>query len=300
MNFLQNLINVCFRILNLIFRLVFKFLPFGEKSDKFFHFFSFFLNHRRFPTKKSLFNDVLYHFKVGKESSYPLQRLTTEKDGVKLYVKAVIGEKYNVKTFKVIEDINDLYSFEFPYKCCVKPTNSCGEIFLRKNGEGIPFKTLESWLKINYYRKTREKNYKNLQNKLIVEELLEERLGEGFYDYKVFCFQGRVNLIQVTVDRYINRSRVFYNKNWEKQDFTISVQLYKGQVPKPDNLDQMIQIAEKLSNPFGLVRIDLLSDGKNCLVGEITHCHGQAHEPFIPLNSEKKASELFLSLSKAN
>ena len=116
---------------------------------------------------------------------------------------------------------------------------------------------------------------------------MEERLGEGFYDYKVFCFHGRVNLIQVTVDRYINRSRVFYNKNWDKQDFTISVQLYKGQVPKPDNLNQMIQIAEKLSNPFGLVRIDLLSDGKNCLVGEITHCHGQAHEPFIPLNSEK-------------
>ena len=250
------------------------------------------MNHRRFPTKKSLFNDVLYQFKVGKESSFPLHRLTTEKDGVKIYVKAVIGEKYNVKTYKVIEDINDLYSFRFPYKCCVKPTNSCRN-FSKENGEGIPFKTLESWLKINYYKKTREKNYKNLQNKLIVEELLEERLGEGFYDYKVFCFHGRVNLIQVTVDRYINRSRVFYNKNWDKQDFTISVQLYKGQVPKPDNLNQMIQIAEKLSNPFGLVRIDLLSDGKNCLVGEITHCHGQAHEPFIPLNSEKKLLSFF-------
>lgn len=291
----NNFKHTLFRFLNFFFRILFFFLPFGEKTDNFYHLINFYLNHKRLPSNKKLFNDILYTFKVSKESSYSLQRLTTEKDNVKLYVKSIVGDQHNVKTYKVINSIDELYRYEFPLKCCIKPTNSCGEVFLRKKGEKLPFKLFESWLKINYYKITREKNYKDLENKIIIEELLEDRLGEGFFDYKVFCYKGKANLIQVTVNRYTDRSRVFYNASWEKQDFTISVKLFDGEVEKPENLKDMLYVAEKLSAPFNLVRIDLFSDNKNCLLGEITHCHGQAHEPFIPLSSEYKASKLFLS-----
>ena len=52
--------------------------------------------------------------------------------------------------------------------------------------------------------------------------------------------------------------------------------LYEGNIDKPENLNDTIFAAEKLSKDFDFIRIDLYSDGKSCLVGEITNC--QAHK----------------------
>ena len=54
----------------------------------------------------------------------------------------------------------------------------------------------------------------------------------------------------------------------------------------------MLKIAEKLSEDLNFVRVDLYSNGIECLVGEITNCYASASQTFVPLNSEEKASRI--------
>jgi hypothetical protein len=57
----------------------------------------------------------------------------------------------------------------------------------------------------------------------------------------------------------------------------------------------MIQVAERLAKYFQFIRIDLYSDGNQCLVGEITNCHGNANRVFYPAEGEIVASKLIFS-----
>ena len=63
----------------------------------------------------------------------------------------------------------------------------------------------------------------------------------------------------------------FYDALWNKQNFVYSYPLDSKAVSKPDNLDEMIALAEKLSRGFAHVRVDFyrLDDGK-LYFGEMT------------------------------
>ena len=69
----------------------------------------------------------------------------------------------------------------------------------------------------------------------------------------------------------------FYDRNWVKQDFCYSYPLDKKEIEKPSNLDEMIEIAEKLSKDDCHVRVDFyrLEDG-TIYFGEMTYttCSG--------------------------
>ena len=63
-------------------------------------------------------------------------------------------------------------------------------------------------------------------------------------------------------------------------------------IPKPANLREMLDVAGRLSAGFDFVRVDLYSDSSSCLVGEITNCHGNARQRFIPPSAELTASKI--------
>jgi hypothetical protein len=66
-------------------------------------------------------------------------------------------------------------------------------------------------------------------------------------------------------------------------------------IEKPDNLGEMLSVAESLSKCFGFIRVDLYSDGSQCLVGEVTNCHEGAAGRFIPAISEMEASKIIFN-----
>jgi hypothetical protein len=53
----------------------------------------------------------------------------------------------------------------------------------------------------------------------------------------------------------------------------------------------MLTVAKALSRSFSFVRIDLYTDNRSVLVGEITHCSDNAGGVFLPRSAEKTASE---------
>lgn len=249
-------------------------IPENRLGDKLYSFIKFFQLHRRLPGSKLLFNDVLYSIKTSNEIMDPLRVFVSDKELVKLFVTSVVGEQYNVPTIKILHSIEEVKAYAFPSDCCVKPTHLSGTVILRKQGGPVEIEKIERWLKESYYRANREANYKTLKRKVIVEPLIFG--SDNLDDYKVFCYNGIPKLIQVDMDRHINHTESFFDTEWNLMPFSIHYPRSKRHTEKPKNLDKMLAVASALGSYFNFVRIDLYSNGEDCLVGEITNCPGGA------------------------
>jgi hypothetical protein len=218
----------------------------------------------------------------------PLRVFVSDKEFVKLFVKAVIGDQFNVPTIDVLRSYAQAREYGFPADCCIKPTHLSGTVILRKDGADIDFEKIESWFNRTYYLSTRERNYRQIKRKVIVEPLVFG--SDNPSDYKIFCHNGKPRLIQVDLDRYIAHKRKYYDSSWNEMPFSILYPRWEGQIDRPENLDMMLAAAEALSSYFTVVRIDFYSDGKDCFVGEITNCPEGAFGRFIPKSGEAIAS----------
>ena len=277
-------------ILKNIYRLSLLCIPKNRAGDHLIAFITFLRAHRRLPTHKLVFNDVLYRLKTSDEIIDPLRVFVSDKEFVKLYVKAVVGERFNVPTIKVIHTIEEATDFQYPPDCCIKPTHLSGRVILRKNNSSIDYKEINRWLKSSFYQVNREANYKTLKPKVIVEPLIFDSINLS--DYKIFCYMGKPRLIQVDVGRYVEHTRKYFDVDWNEMPFSLLYPRFSGQIERPKNLDIMLEVASSLSQHFNFVRIDLYSNGEHCLVGEITNCHGNAWENFIPKSGEIMASKM--------
>lgn len=277
-----------------MYQLILKISPRTDLVDRLIAFFEFVWFHRRLPSHRLLFSDFLYRIKTTEQITDPLRVFVSDKEYVKVFVKAVIGDEYNVPTIKVLKSASEARSYSYPQACCIKPTHMSGEVILRTAGSEIDFEIIDRWFNESHYINTRERNYRSLRPKVIVEPIVFDNLNVT--DYKIFCFQGRAKLIQLDLDRHLDHTRKFFDRNWSELPFSLAYPRSEALVPVPDNIEQMITLAEKLSIPFDFVRIDLYSDGEQCLVGEITNCHGNATERFIPPSAEVDASRLIFDL----
>ena len=284
--------NISRKILSRIFinLIIRKLTPYNRLGDKLICLYDFYVSHGRIPTNTLIFNDVLYKIKATDEIIKPLRVFVTDKEFVKLFVKAVVGDQYNVPTITVLNSMDEVRNYPFPPECCIKPTHGCGQVIFRKNGEGIDFKKIERWFEMNHYRKHREANYKTLQPKIIVEPFIFGTPHPN--DYKFFCYKGSPKLIKVIADRHTHYSCKYFDDLWVEQDFSITHEKSSRPMHCPSNLKEMLSIAAALSAHFSFVRVDLYSNGDQCLVGEITNCSERAGGQFIPQSGEQVASNI--------
>jgi len=251
--------------------------------------------HKRLPSRRAMiFNDVLYRMKLVGELAHPIRVFTSDKDLLKTYVAGIAGAEYNVPTLAVLRSRRDIESYDFPDNCVIKPTHASGKVIIRRNGAAIDKDEVISWLSFDYYKRVREENYATLPPKIIIEPIIFDDIKTegGLIDYKIFCFHGRAKFIQIDRDRHTRHTRLLYDLNWTSLGATIAYPMAKDITPKPKRLDDMIALAEKLAQGLSLVRIDLYTDDKAIMVGEITHCHGATTEKFDPPHKEQEISAL--------
>ena len=92
--------------------------------------------------------------------------------------------------------------------------------------------------------------------------------------YKFFCFNGEPKIILHIEERYTDKEeRMFFlDTDWNQLPFNINVPLELDvPLPRPKNLDKMLEIARTLSQGYTAVRVDLysLNDG-SIKFGEMT------------------------------
>lgn len=265
-------------------------IPENRLGDSAISYIRFVLSHRRTPKDRLMFNDVLHKIKSTDEILDPLRVFVSDKEFVKLYVKAAIGDEYNVPTLSLLRRPDEVDVCGFPHRCCIKPTHASGYVIIRREGEEIDRDKIKKWFEFNYYRWTREANYKYLKPKVIVEPLVFN--DDNVNDYKLFCYNGAVKLVQVDFDRLFGHKRAYFDTNWNELPFSLKYPKSLKTTIKPANLSKMIDIAQCLSSRFDFIRVDLYSDGRRCFVGEITNCAGAAYNRFIPEDAEATASKI--------
>jgi TupA-like ATPgrasp len=270
-------------------------LPKNRQADKLVSYARFVASHGRLPSNADLFNDVLYRLKTSDEILDPLRVFVSDKEFVKLYIKATVGDQYNIPTLAVLRSPKAVDDFEFPARCCIKATHASGRVILRTHGEPVDKDLMKSWFSFNYYRKQREANYKTLKPKVIVEPLLFD--SDNVEDYRFFCFEGRVKMIMIDMNIRDKpaRRRLLFDAEWNVLPFSIGYPKASQSLPRPANFDEMLDVVHRLCQPFGFIRVDLYSRGDQLFAGEITNTHADACQHFIPPSAESLASKLIFS-----
>lgn len=282
--------SIARRILRVGYRTLLSMLPESRSGDRLFALIDFAVRHKRLPTSNPIFNDVLYRIKTTDEILDPLRVFVTDKEFVKTYVKAVVGDNYNVPTIDVIRNADAVDAYHFPSDCCIKPTHASGIVILRRNNGPIDRAEIKTWFSINYYKDGREANYKTLRPKIIIEPLIFG--NDNIEDYRVFCLNGEAKLIFMDIGKYTDYTRIVFDPDWNPKEFSIGYPRSKTIPARPGNLEEMLAVAQRLSAGFGFVRVDIYSNGETCHVGEISNCHARASQRFIPLTGEREASGL--------
>ena len=222
-----------------------------------------------------------------------------DKYAVREIIKEIIGEKYLVPLLGVWDNAHDIDFDKLPesfvLKCnhdsnvyiCSDKTN---QHFTDKlNNQYYSFEAvrdqLKKNLKTNYYKGCREWPYKNVKRKIIAEKFMNNTNGDDLVDYKLFCFNGVPKMIMINSGRFSEEGTKtdMYNTNWEHLDMQDGHYPFAGDVfQKPDNLDEMIKIAMKLSQGIPFLRVDINVWDGELYFGELTFFHSAGFECFQP------------------
>ncbi|WP_164084922.1 ATP-grasp fold amidoligase family protein [Pseudazoarcus pumilus] len=241
-----------------------------------------------------MYNDMLYRILTTHEIRNPLRTFISDKEHLKQYVKATLGDSFNVRTFAVLKSPEEVDNYTFLNACVAKPTHGCGQVLIIEEpfNHFIDRKLIKSWFHFNIYDNCRQENYKNLLPKIMIEELLP--LSHGMDEYKVFCIHGQPRAI-IHSRGFKETTKVrFYDRQWN----TLDIKLLPSNdplppSPAPNNLEAMIDAASILSAPFDFIRVDLYSDGERCLVSELTNCSAGASRRFASGHEEVLSRLLF-------
>ncbi|MBQ4915644.1 glycosyl transferase [Maribacter sp. MMG018] len=232
----------------------------------------------------------------------PLHTQCSDKYLVREYIKEKIGNQFLVPLYFTTTNPKEITPENISDVPCIIKANhdSSGGIFVHDkseiNWEDVQ-ETFKERLKLNYYVGSREWQYKNIEPRIIVEKLLQDKNGNIPFDYKLHCFNGKVRMISVDMGRGTDQHyRNWYNTNWEREEFKWSSPKGNGKstdpseedAERPTTLNEMIRLSEILAEPFSYVRVDWYDVDGVLYFGELTFHHDGGFRPIEPKIWDKK------------
>jgi len=212
--------------------------------------------------------------------------LCCDKYNVKAYIDDVIGEGHVVPVLKKYDNVSAIDLSELPEKFVLKVSWCTGYNIIVTDKSEIDIEeikaTLDYWTlpwKSSYYGSFNW-GYKDLRPIIFAEEYID--IPNYSTEYKMFCFNGKVRFTLVELDYFgKNPQRAYYDRNWKEEKFQIS-KIKKVQTEKPETYEKMLEIAERLAEPFPLVRVDFYDIAGKLYVGEMTFYSGGGFSDIIP------------------
>lgn len=246
------------------------------------------------------FNEKLWWLKINYRHS--LMTECSDKVRVRDYIARIGLGKLLTDIYGVYDKAEEVPFKDMKGKYFIKCNHVSGinRIFDSENESNFDIrefeKTFNKALKMNYYYQSREWNYKNIEPKIIVENFIESQ--SALLDYRFFCFHGEVKLIFVDIDTAAvdgshnpSAKRNIYDRKFNLQNFTVGRENFDNElVKKPENLELMIEYAEKISSPFPFCRVDLYNNNGEIKFGEITFFPGGATQQFSTDESDRMVS----------
>jgi len=198
-----------------------------------------------------------------------------DKYKVRQYIRDCGFEDILVPIYGVWENASDIDFQKLPSQFVLKCNHGCGYNIICKDKTNINkeqiIQTLNGWLKETYGFENYEVHYAKIKP-LIICEMYLPSLDSSVIDYKIYCLNGKPHSILVCSDRDEKHdcNLSTYSLDWERLNFLKETSDSGCDIPKPQHLPQMIEIAEKISAPFPFVRVDLYEIEGKIYFGEMT------------------------------
>jgi TupA-like ATPgrasp len=185
-------------------------------------------------------------------------------------------------TFWSGRDVGELSDISLPEHWVLKPNHRSGLVYFghgSANQQEISAVTA-TWLDMFESNQMHEWAYSTARPMLFVEELLGPP-GAPPPDYKFFVFDGKPEMIEM-VNRYDGNQQRLYRPDWSPLEVLYGPQGMAPVAPPPPNLNQMLDVAGELGQPFDFMRIDLYDFDGAVVFGEFTPYPCGGLERFIP------------------
>ena len=225
---------------------------------------------------------------------FPLQSIVSDKLLVRDYVAERIGAEYLIPLLGQWDNYDDVDFDKLPEKFVLKCNHDSGGLVVCTDKRKLDHKEaksrVEKSLKSNFFYIGREYQYKNIKPRIICEQFISDN-GKVPMDYKIYCFNGKPDVILVCKDRFSanthRASYLYFDQEWRFQPLNKGDEiLTEVDVPKPKNLDRMIEIAKELSKDFLFARIDLYNIDGQIYFGEITLSPNSGFDPDIKYETD--------------
>lgn len=255
-----------------------------------------------------LYIEMLYQIRTGKKIDLSNPKTFNEKlNWMKLYdrdpkytkladkyvVKKVvsdkIGDEFIIPLIGCWDNVDEIKLSDLPEKFVLKCNHDSGSVVICKDKSSFDFEAarnkLKKALKNNYFYYSREWVYKDIPPKVICEPYVEDIEDAELRDYKFFCFDGKVEFLYVATDRFKEGEEVkftFFDRDYNFIPVR-HAHNYADPLPKkPDRYDEMVEIAEKLSDGLKCVRVDLYEANGKIYFSEYTFYNNSGFTPFEP------------------
>lgn len=211
-------------------------------------------------------------------------------------------DKYHVREYvasKGLSNIlNELYfvtddpekiDFDLlPMRFALKTTNGSETNIFCKDKNSLDIvetkKKLKEFLSMANVSAGREWAYDGSSELILAEKLMEDDSNPdgSISDYKFLCFNGEPEYIVFDCDRFNGHKRNIYDVNWNNLKIDTDCPQVDREISKPDNLNEMLEIARKLSVDFPAVRVDLYDIKGQIVFGELTFYPWSGYVQFTP------------------
>ena len=235
----------------------------------------------------------------------PLHEQCTDKLAVRDYVADRIGGDYLIPRLAVLERAADLRPETVGAPVFVaKATHDSNSVRVCRDRDSFDWPRARTFfrqrLRQNWYWEAREPAYRNIPPRILVEALLPSTPQQPLLDYKFWCLAGRVELIEVARMGLVagaegGRTEVrqlFFGRDWTRRDVARQYPPIDGPVPRPERLDEMVAVAERLSAPFPFCRADLYEAEGRVRFGELTFYPSACYVRFRPDAEERRLGDL--------
>ena len=207
---------------------------------------------------------------------------------VREWVKEKISEKYLIPLLGVYERFDDVRFDVLPSRFVLKCNHGSGMNAIVTDKSQFDLEkwrlTFQKWLAKNYAYVGLELHYKDIPPKIVCEELIEEDI----VDYRVYCFGGEPGFIKVTRHNSATKGGYdsgFFYPDWKKCEFQMIQNYGELIIPKPQILDELLDVAKILAKDFSFVRTDFYIVNNKLLFSEMTFTPNSGYEQFSDPNA---------------
>ena len=225
---------------------------------------------------------------------HPEYTKLVDKVEVKKYVASIVGDKYIIPTYGIWNSVDEIEWDNLPNKFVVKATSDSGGVIICKNKNKLNISAAVAKLKKlgsrTYYYQNREYPYKNVLHRYIAEEYMEDESGYELKDYnKFFYFNGVVKYLFVATGRQNIDTRFdFYDTEFNHLPVLNGHPNADVWPLKPENFDEMLEVADQFSKDIPHVRVDLYNIKGKIFFGALTFLHWSGEIPYEPIEWDYK------------